>query len=286
MLQMNLSDNLKSSAAIICIDIGGTIEDTWEPKCSWFKQRGIYLSQDLLSRNEIEQFLGSQSYLYQEMTEDVYSSEAIFDHSVVKGAVEAIKDLSKYFRVILLSTRPANKYTITINWLNKVGLKNYIYKLEMKGEKDDKIASKLERCVHLGAVALIDDDIHHLTNSPSVISVQRILLTYPKKGKVPQIPGVFMLNDWNEIYKILDQCCLLPIPHPLPANQLSSNATGKRSQLVQSLIIAMKKTPRSSHVPLFEWMRFWINPSWKGTLPSREPTMFISKERKAKEGGE
>ena len=197
---------LKREAPIIAVDIGGTIEDTWNAKRLWFCEKGIDIGPHPLGRIQVEEMLGQYRSLYKQMAEDVYSDNGILSHGVVSGALEALAALSEHYCIHLLSTRPKNKQNVTLAWLESVGLLAYIEGIEFIGntvglETYGPSETKLQRCESLGAVALVDDDERHLTTvggENRFPYIQRILLQSHSRQAF-ETPNICVLNTWLEV---------------------------------------------------------------------------------------
>ena len=97
----------------IGIDLGGTIEDTWPAKRAWFASKGVDLGPRPLSRIAIVERSGVTDALYMEMVATVYSCDHILSHSLVAGCYEALTEISRHFRIIVLSSRPESQRNVT-----------------------------------------------------------------------------------------------------------------------------------------------------------------------------
>lgn len=143
---------------IIAVDIGGTVEDTWSAKRSWFATKGLDIGRTPLGRFEIVKRVGGDEDLYRAMVSDVYSDAKIASHKLTNGCSEALRLLATRFRVILLTSRPANQHAITREWLASQGIGGLIDGVVCVGPS----CSKVEWCRAVKAKLIVDDDMRHL----------------------------------------------------------------------------------------------------------------------------
>ena len=185
---------------ILALDIGGTIEDTWSAKQSWFEKRGIDIGQKPIGRREVEAILGINKSLYQEMVDEVYSEEGIISHQLVVNSKKAIEKLHAHFEIVLLSTRPKNKREVTVKWLDNYGIFKFVSDIIFVNERGDVRDSKLETCYRLGGRIIVDDDIRHLTPASKFPSIQKFLFT----ANNISIFGIHAFQRWDTLPRKLE----------------------------------------------------------------------------------
>ena len=143
---------------VIAVDVGGTVEDTWSAKRSWFATKGFDIGRTPIGRREIVKRVGGKEDLYKDMVSDVYSDAKIASHNLTDGCSEALRLLAMRFRVILLTSRPADQYAITLEWLGSRGIGGLIEDLVCVGPS----RTKVEWCRAMNASIIVDDDMRHL----------------------------------------------------------------------------------------------------------------------------
>jgi len=179
----------------IAIDIGGTIEDTWDHKRIWFQKKGYDLGCNPIGRKEIIKVTKSNVNFYLKMVEDVYSDESIFKHQLVNGAKEALQVLSKNGSIILVSSRAFSKRDLTFKWIAKNDINNYINDIIFLGDLSDKIEWSAKNQIDI----LIDDDIRHLAPNERNLKFERIWYNASKTTFQSNNPCFHICNSWNEI---------------------------------------------------------------------------------------
>jgi hypothetical protein len=193
---------MNSSKPIIGVDVGGTLEYTWESKRIWFYERGVDLGKWPMSRDDVINVLGGNEGLYKEMHKDVYTDEAIFNRNPVPGACEAIRTLSKRFRIFLLSTRSKTQRAVTMKWLEKIGINQFIQDLIFIKHE---VGRKLEWCKHTQAQVLIDDDMVHLLSNKPYDMVLKINFSNNPLTIRSTPPSIFLAQNWRHVLRIIDE---------------------------------------------------------------------------------
>jgi uncharacterized HAD superfamily protein len=183
---------------IIAIDIGGTIEDTWSSKQSWFKSKGFDIGECPQSRLKIVNDIGKES-LYLEMIEKVYSDENIINHKLVEGFLEDFTVKTANFSIVLLSSRCEQQRSITINWMKNRNIYNLIDKVVFLGDQ----GNKLEWCVTHGVKFFIDDDIRHFAPIDGSESVFKIHFHQCLREPSQTNSNLFFARNWKEVVKII-----------------------------------------------------------------------------------
>ena len=187
---------------IIGVDVGGTLEYTWESKRVWFYERGVDLGKWAMSRDDVINVLGGDEELYKEMHKDVYTDEAILNRNPVPGACEAIRTLSKRFRIFLLSTRDKTQRAVTMKWLEKIGIRPFIEDLIFIKHE---VGQKLEWCQQTEAQVLIDDDMVHLVSNKGDEMVLKIHFSNHPDTIRSTPPSVLLAQNWRDVLKIIDK---------------------------------------------------------------------------------
>lgn len=181
--------------AFIAIDLGGTIEDTWPQKRSWFASRGFDLGPSPLSRQEVIELTGRDEALYLQMVKSIYSDESILRHSLCAGSEEALRNLARSFSIILLSSRPESQRQVTLEWLCKHAILNMITEVVLIGSNVNKLAW----CYLHRVPILVDDDIRHLESGDD--EQKTIRIHYTASNSVPPHlnPQILVACTWREV---------------------------------------------------------------------------------------
>ena len=185
--------------AFIAIDLGGTIEDTWQQKRCWFASRGFDLGPYPLSRTEVISRTGGDETLYLQMVESVYSEERILTHPLCAGSGEALRIIARRFRIVLLSSRPESQRQVTLEWLCKTSILNMITEVVLVGGHMNKLA-----WCHLHNISiLVDDDLRHL--EPDEVNMRTARIHYAVKRARPQRLNtqIMVASTWSEVCQLV-----------------------------------------------------------------------------------
>jgi hypothetical protein len=186
---------------LIAVDLGGTIEDSWQSKWLWFAARGIDLGPWPRSRLEVIEAIGGQEALYERMAAEVYSDGKIISREPVEGVAAGLHTLAQQFRVAIVSSRTELQRLTTCAWLQRCGLMNLVAEIVLLGSD----GNKLEWCQHTGAVALIDDDIRHLEPTNDFKAITRIHFAARLHGTLPSHRNIRVATTWPEILCVLQR---------------------------------------------------------------------------------
>lgn len=190
----------KELPSFIAIDIGGTIEESWQSKRTWFKRHGIDVGRHPKSRSELVKQFDVQNTLYEKMVQEVYNDKNILKHKLVDGAYEALKVLSLHFRIALLSSRNEVKSDITLRWLQKRNVLGFVSEIVFLGDEN-----KIEWCRKFKVRIFIDDDIRHL-ESP-IYESDSILKIHFGQSLIDNMQNnnIISATCWQEVVKIIRQ---------------------------------------------------------------------------------
>lgn len=195
------------SHPIVAVDLGGTVEDSWADKRSWFSKIGIDIGNIPRGRQDVIKMIGGNPQLYEQMANEVYSDTSILKHAPIHGAGEALRALRARFTIVALSTRKADQENVTREWLRCHYLTDCLSELVLIG---DVMASrpnyKIAWCAENNAHALIDDDAEHLGYCNSRVSLMRIHLCLHSTTDAfasEQAPQIHLAMDWREVVRIL-----------------------------------------------------------------------------------
>lgn len=154
---------------VIAIDIDDTIADSTESVRLLTNQRtGSSLGPEVF-RAEGEYWgyydrIWREHQLEGQMSFKDYSDEMIEDQSripLLPGALFAIKELSKTYRIVLITARDPSWEKATRTWLREQLADIEVDLYLSTSHRDVKGLSKGELCASLGADVLIDDNVEH-----------------------------------------------------------------------------------------------------------------------------
>lgn len=122
-----------------------------------------------------------------------------------QGAINAIEKLSESFELVVVTARDPRFERLTTDWLEE-HFPGHFRGIEMVGYAPimDKPVTKAEVCSNLGAVALVDDSISHLSG---IIEhgIDGILFgNYPWNQSEYLPPGVVRKDNWSSILDYLE----------------------------------------------------------------------------------
>lgn len=186
---------------IIAIDIGGTIEDSWNSKRLWFKENGFDIGMYPKSRKDIVSCIGGDDALYEKMVLDIYSDERIINRELIDGFIESINTIVHYFKIVTLSSRDKSKLNITIEWMKKKEIYNIIDEIILIGDKKNK----LEWCINNYVKYFIDDDIRHFEKLDKYYSISRIHFCQCPDEYLKSNPNIYCAMNWKAIIKIIQK---------------------------------------------------------------------------------
>lgn len=196
---------------LIAIDLGGTIEDSWQSKRSWFASRGFDLGRWPRSREEVIQLIGGRPELYEQMVAEVYNDENVLSHEPVEGVASALEALATEFKIIIVSSRIDLQRATTLEWLELHRLSPFIHDIALLGAD----TNKLVWCLRAGVQVLIDDDIRHLEPRDTISPVTRIHFSARPLNAHRTREGILVAASWQEI-----------VPMILAPRSIQTNAAG------------------------------------------------------------
>lgn len=129
-----------------------------------------------------------------------YQSPEHFAIKPIPGAVEAISRLSPTYSLQIVTSRPENVRPRVEEWLNRYlpeQFENLHFTNIFAGEAGVIPRKKSEVCRDIGAMALIDDAIKHVTDAAEN-GITALLPDRPWNRK-DNPNGVIRLYSWNEI---------------------------------------------------------------------------------------
>jgi hypothetical protein len=216
----SLVDLLKSGRErrpAIAIDLGGTVEDTWQSKRRWFAAKGFDLGPWPRSRKEVIQIIGGRAALYEQMVSDVYNDTNILSREPVEGVASALKALATQFSIIIVSSRSDRQRATTLEWLRRHHLCIFVSDMALIGEDTNKLAW----CLRAGVLFLIDDDPRHLEPGDTIPALTRVHFSGRPIDALRMRERIVVAGTWQDIVTIVTarQIARTSIPAGIRADQ-------------------------------------------------------------------
>lgn len=201
----------------IAIDLGGTVEDTWQSKRRWFAAQGFDLGPWPRSRKEIIQIIGGRTELYEQMASDVYNDTNILSREPVEGVTSALKTLARQFNIIILSSRSERQRTTTLEWLKRHNLGKFVSDMALIGDDTNKLAW----CLRAGVLFLVDDDLRHLEPGDTIPALTRVHFSGRPFDALRTRERIVVAGTWRDIVEMLTARKIIPksIPMDIRADQ-------------------------------------------------------------------
>jgi len=138
------------------------------------------------------------------------------DYSPVEGAVQAITELGKKYKLVIVTSRRKFAEELTLNWLKQ----HFDYPFEQivfadfwddfQKSKDGHLRHKGELFTQVGADFVIDDQLKHCVAAAEQ-GVQAILFGDYPWNETDELPnGVIRYKDWAEVVESLSADDMLP----------------------------------------------------------------------------
>lgn len=219
---MALGSSFRS--ALVAVDLGGTVEDSWSYKRIWYKARGFDLGPLPQGRREVIRDTDGRTDLYDQMVAEVYCDASIAKHHAVEGAKAGLKELAQRHELVILSSRKEEKRAATIGWLAAQSLEVFFKDVLCLGDN----GNKLRWCAEHGADFLVDDDLRHLETHMEARDVTTIHYCSSAEPARKMPAGVFCAKNWERVAGIDDL--------------MTSNLEGRRvSRLGAASLISLRR---------------------------------------------
>lgn len=120
----------------------------------------------------------------------------------IKGAVEAISELSKKHKIIIITSRPEKFERKTRNWVEKNfhGIKEIFF---IRKVYHETARNKAEICKEIGAKLLIDDNLDNVLDCEKA-GIQAILIDYPWNQYNPPGKLIKRVKSWKEMINVIE----------------------------------------------------------------------------------
>jgi hypothetical protein len=180
----------------IAIDLGGTIEDSWQSKRRWFASKGIDIGSWPRSRQEVIQIIGDAG-LYEQMVGEVYNDDNVFSREPVHGVASALEVLAAQFKIVIVSSRSERQRATTVRWLERHRLNRFVNDIILLGNDADKLAW----CCRSGVQVLIDDDLRHIEHRDARLLTRIHFSARP--FNTHRTRGIVVATSWQDIVAIM-----------------------------------------------------------------------------------
>lgn len=202
-----------SSRKLVALDLTGVLEDSWPVKRAWLRQHaGIDFGDHPISRRGILERLGCGEDFYRKLIAHAYSDDQIADHIPIRGAAEALRDLTHAgLDFAILTSRVEARRDATTAWLRTHGFADFVQSLVMLGvpgmlEEDHIPGSKLRWCIEKNALALVDDSVRNLAGDyqpEGARTIRRFLFDTQEVSTARD--NIVNVRDWQELRAHLEQ---------------------------------------------------------------------------------
>lgn len=178
----------------LAVDIDGVLGDHVSHLISHLKSKGVL--DDSFSKNDVNRWdsmIGG--YGFKEIFEmHLFDRDFILGIPVIEGAVKAINELSRYYKIIIVTARPEFTRDATIEWLD---LKGFRYDELLVGLGPDRVLLDVD--------ILIDDNPHAIIGFVSRGGTG-IIFSQPWNLDVdpPKTSGKFLrFDNWCDIKRYI-----------------------------------------------------------------------------------
>lgn len=179
---------------IIALDFDGTIGDANRLKAEWIKENlDLEIPSWQCSYTECVPIVGAE--VHKPMGEVVYGREGTLRAVEVKGALAALRTLSKDHTLHIVTARPDSRVPFAAEWLEQNGVLDCITAIHSSAGM-----FKAAICSELGATVLVDDDPRHLTESENR-DLTRILIQDGRTDRPDFGSDVVFCTSWDEILR-------------------------------------------------------------------------------------
>jgi 5'(3')-deoxyribonucleotidase len=163
--------------------------------------KSLKLKNELQARNRVHEFFQSDEYI---------------QIKPVEGAVEGIAELSKIYNLIIITSRPYNSDSVSVEELTLEWIHTYFgdsfsgiyftnqYNIDTN---PGDITTKNELCRENNVVLLVEDALHHVKNCLHILCYGAIL--YARPWNTSGLSGTPRVESWQEllakIYELTEQ---------------------------------------------------------------------------------
>jgi len=185
------NQSVRDPRPIVAVDYDGVIADTNSLKSQWIaRELKEEVPPHLCSHSECARIIGEQSY--SRLADYAYGEEASAAAQQVPGVHQALSELSKHYRFVVVSARPPDRLEYVLKWLEKHRLRKFFLDVLTSHHR-----AKLPIVMEHEGVVIIDDDWRHLQGAKE-IGVLPILFS-ASGGNT----GSIRVSAWNELVPLL-----------------------------------------------------------------------------------
>lgn len=178
------------------IDYDATIADTNSVKAAWILDNlGLDVSPCQCDRTSCVPIIGLENY--EAMSSVVYERDHTLAALPIAGALDALRTLSIYSRVYIITARPPYRIAFAKTWLERHGAADTISNIFSSAASD-----KQSLCREHGVNVLVDDDVRHLVRL-SEQGASAILFKPGFDGEFVIPADVTLCRSWDEVMAVL-----------------------------------------------------------------------------------
>ncbi len=190
---------------IIGLDLDGVIIDHTENKIKKAKELGYDIKPEETPSEKLKKLISPEDY--QIIRKFIYS-KGTPTAEPMKGALQAIKFLSKNYQFIIISRRDENLQKTALEWLKKHGFLNYIKRKDIyfvdKDSDKNIVAKRLKACTYiddkLGILELLKDVSIKILFDPYNCFQIKNLPTGPPSGRTGKAgKDIKKIENWQSL---------------------------------------------------------------------------------------
>jgi uncharacterized HAD superfamily protein len=177
----------------ICVDIDGTVTEPyyWLPKANEYFCTNV--KEEQITQYDIDKVLNIPRHAYLKFY-DLYGEEIHRDAKIREKAREVLTEFNKDYNVYYVTAREERLLDITKKWLRK----NHLF---YKGLYLLGTHYKVDQAKKLECDIFIED--RYANAVQLAIQGFQVLLIDNNYNRLPLIPGIIRVTDWDEVREIV-----------------------------------------------------------------------------------
>ena len=180
----------------IMIDYDGVIVDTNRQKSKWITENlGLNIPPGKCDRTHCVEMIGLHEYM--RMGKAVYGPELSLAAQPLPSLLEAVQNLSRSWKLIILSARPEKYLKWAIQWMENQKLTHYFEEIVTSHGRE-----KLELADKMRAAIMLDDDTRHLM-STNYGHIARYHFDVDLESDHLWQPPIMHVRSWRTFYTII-----------------------------------------------------------------------------------
>lgn len=180
----------------IAIDFDGVVADTNSVKARWIKEHlGLEVEALRCNRTQCVPMIGEEAY--EKLSLAVYGRGLTLKTPEVPGMAAAVEELSRRWRLAILTARGSASIAAATEWLELHGVHGYFEDI-----MSCEVRAKVDAAHEIRARSLVDDDLRHLL-VPRHSEIQRLLFRSPTDDLMPSSVRITPVNSWVNLVQWL-----------------------------------------------------------------------------------